>query len=60
MNKKLCPLMVVKYEKSYQKFECDREKCAWWDDFSEVCAILSIAQFGLSHVGIRKVEKHGR
>ena len=32
MDKKLCPLMVVKYEKSYQKFGCDREQCAWWID----------------------------
>lgn len=53
MDKKLCPLMVVKYEKSYQKFECDREKCEWWILHSELCAITLIAINGLKIEGAR-------
>ena len=51
VERKYCPLGKP------GEYFCIENECAWWDKFVEECAILSIANFGISHVGIKSVKK---
>lgn len=44
-DKKICPLSFSS-PKDYDLCECKEKKCAWWDDFTGHCAILSISRHG--------------
>lgn len=37
-KEKICPMPQMQ--------DCMKEKCAWWDDITGLCAILVIARFG--------------
>ena len=40
-ERKYCPLKLIKGVGF-----CEKERCAWWDDFTGHCAILSISRHG--------------
>ena len=50
MEKKYCPLKFtcssVALKVDEVGWECNEEKCAWWDDLTGHCAILSISRHG--------------
>ena len=51
MAKKLCPLTYITekgaYDQDVSGFDnCTEKACAWWDDFTGHCAILSISRHG--------------
>ena len=49
-KKKICPMPLMG--------KCEKEKCAWWDDFTGHCAILSISRHGaLGSFGIVQKER---
>jgi len=52
---KLCPLIMSSGRDDY--VYCRKEKCAWWDDITGLCAVAVIARFGAEgafHVGRRE------
>lgn len=49
-NKQYCPLNAATDE----VLHCCREKCAWWDEDTQACAVLVIAKT------MRKVTRNGR
>nr|DAH92259.1 MAG TPA: hypothetical protein [Caudoviricetes sp.] len=49
-NKQYCPLNAATDE----VLHCCREKCAWWDEDAQACAVLVIAKT------MRKVTRNGR
>lgn len=49
-NKQYCPLNAATDE----VLHCYREKCAWWDEDAQACAVLVIAKT------MRKVTRNGR
>ena len=42
MSNKVCPLNPNRARKEYSS--CAGAECAWWNDVTEQCAILTIAQ----------------
>lgn len=49
-NKKSCPLNPSTDE----WLSCSQEKCAWWDEDAQECAVLSLSK------SIRKGNRNGR
>ena len=50
-EKKYCPLSYAAgkgaYDQEVANFDyCKKVNCAWWDDFTSLCAIAVIARFG--------------
>ena len=45
MSNKMCPFLMTKNNKVYQCM-CQKSSCAWWDDLTGHCAILSISRHG--------------
>jgi len=45
-DKKYCPLLFAVTELPEIASFCLKETCAWWDDFTGLCAISVIARFG--------------
>lgn len=45
-DRKNCPLKFHTDALSVSTYPCDEKKCAWWDDFTGHCAILSISRHG--------------
>jgi len=50
-KKKICPLTYAigtgAYDQQVADFDyCIEEQCAWWDEFTGHCAILSISRHG--------------
>lgn len=44
-KEKMCPISFAPSHKETY-YECQKEKCAWWDNLAGLCAVLVIAQFG--------------
>lgn len=42
MTKKFCPIQTTEYG-SGTRTECTKKDCAWWENETECCAILSLA-----------------
>lgn len=42
-KEKMCPLSFSRSNDEVY-YDCQKEKCAWWDDLVGLCAILSIAR----------------
>ena len=45
MADKLCPIkfLMPKDAPPSMGYECEEEKCAWWDRFYKQCAMVSIS-----------------
>lgn len=39
---KKCPLKFLKKSTLMERFECKRDKCAWWCEWTKCCAIAVI------------------
>ena len=44
-EKKICPLLTIHHDEIF-KVECTGKRCAWWDGFTNQCAILAIVDTG--------------
>lgn len=40
--KKICPMKFLKKETFMESFECEQERCAWWCEWVNTCAITAI------------------
>lgn len=49
-NKVYCPLNPD----TEQPLPCCKEKCAWWDEDAQACAVMVLAK------AVRKVTRNGR
>lgn len=41
-NKKVCPLKFLKTASFMESFKCEEEKCAWWCQWADCCAMVAI------------------
>lgn len=39
---KLCPIKFLKKDYMLEAFECEQERCAWWCEWANSCAIAVI------------------
>lgn len=44
MMKKICPLCFSNSDPDMLYQKCENEKCAWWSEDSQKCAILILAE----------------
>ena len=40
--KKMCPMKFLKKQIMFEGFECEKEKCAWWCEWTKSCAMVAI------------------
>ena len=38
----ICPLKFLKKSTLMERFECEKDKCAWWCEWTKCCAIAAI------------------
>jgi len=50
MSRKICPLNPNR--KHQDTTNCVEEQCAWWNDVSEQCAMLTVAQGMVYMLGV--------
>ena len=41
MDNRECPIIYLHDEECFH--DCERERCAWWDEKHQCCAVLTIA-----------------
>ena len=42
-GKKVCPMKFSMHGLYSEKCECNQEMCAWWCEWTESCAMVSVA-----------------
>ena len=42
-EKKICPLSMSR-PKDMPLCSCQEQRCAWWDEYAQSCAILTLAR----------------
>lgn len=54
-EKLLCPLFLSSDQfNTTESRRCLEEKCAWWDENTQACSILSLAK------AVRRISRNGR
>jgi uncharacterized protein (DUF427 family) len=58
MKTKLCPMKTSKQPYESVKFgECDNTQCAWWNSYTDECAVNSIGYIGFMAEKIERTLK---
>ena len=52
MENKICPLSIMSPAEC-PFMNCKKNECAWWDEDSQACALLTLAR------SVRKVTRNG-